>query len=502
MSLTARALSLLVPIVFTGACNPPQHISTADGEKGNRPNSSTGLGDLKPDAGGGVNMDPPNNIQPWPDAGIYPDTPPMVKEGDKCAGESQAAKQVPVDLLLLVDRSGSMTYKTPSGKSKWELAQSALVSFVKDTKSAGLGVGLQYFPVVKMCQADADCSTGIFGNRSCMESKGCATAAGMVMNPMVSCANAPTICPTGTTCVALGRCAETGLVCANIGMNCEGGTTANRCTAVPRTCRDGVVSQCMAADYANLAVPIADLPMGAGGLTVSLMATAPGGGTPTDPAVEATLAELRRRAMANPGRQQVLVLVTDGQPNSCAAMPIPLITKMIGDAKAGMPSISTYAIGVFTSDEIMSMPTMNMPITPVMTLEGWATAGGTNKPFILAAQDDLAQKLTDALNAIRGSALPCEYMIPMPANGQLDYGKVNVHVTGSSAGPMGVDIGYVGDMSKCDAVKGGWYYDVNPMAGTGTPSRVIMCPATCQKFKMDATANIELRFGCQTVVIQ
>ena len=238
-------------------------------------------------------------------------------------------------------------------------------------------------------------------------------------------------------------------------------------------------------------MPIADLPTATGALTVSLMATQPGGGTPTDPAVEAALGQLRMRATAHPDRHEVLVLVTDGQPNSCNADPIPLITKLIGDAKTGTPSIPTYAIGVFGQGEFQGGQ---------MTLSDWAMAGGTGMPFILTAGDDLTQKLLDALNAIRGSALPCEYMIPKPASGSLDYGKVNVHITGGSSGPMGLDLGYVGDASKCDPVKGGWYYDVDPMMGT--PARVIMCEATCKKFKMDATANIELRFGCQTVVIQ
>jgi hypothetical protein len=165
---------------------------------------------------------------------------------------------------------------------------------------------------------------------------------------------------------------------------------------------------------------------------------------------------------------------------------------MIGDAKAGTPSISTYTIGVFAPNETMAGEA---------TLTKWSAAGGTGTPFIVTANDDLTKKLQDALDAIRGSALPCEYTIPTPATGNLDFKKVNVHVTASSTGVKGLDIGHVDDPSKCDPVKGGWYYDVDPATG-GTPTRVVMCEATCKKFKMDATANIELRFGCETVIIQ
>jgi hypothetical protein len=280
-------------------------------------------------------------------------------------------------------------------------------------------------------------------------------------------------------------------MCTNLNQVCPGGAANNQCTPIPKTCRDGLTTNCSVPDFQKLAVPIGELPGAAGALSLSVLSTVAGGSTPTDPAVEAAMAELRMRATTNPGRHEALVLVTDGSPNGCDADPIPLITKMIGDAKMGTPSISTYAIGVLAPNEFAGGEA---------TLTEWSTAGGSGMPFIVMANDDLTKKLLDALNAIRGSALPCEYTIPKPASGNLDFKKVNVHVTGSSAGPMGTDIGHVDDVSKCDPVKGGWYYDVDPTKGT--PTRVVMCEATCKKFKMDATANIELRFGCETVVIQ
>ncbi|HXU83752.1 MAG TPA: hypothetical protein VN914_20300 [Polyangia bacterium] len=476
----------MVLLALGAGCQTSNQISSATGEPNRPNNSSGGLGNLnnQPDSGS-TPIKPPDDLKPFADAGSF-DTG-MVKE-EKCAGESQAAKQVPIDLLLLVDRSGSMDYKvSPGGKSKWALAQAALMAFVKDTKSAGMGVGLQYFPLVKPCNNDVDCGGGLFSG--CVESRTCANSTGP-LSPMVSCLGGGR-CPSGSTCVPLGRCSQSGDACSNLNDICPGGVTTNRCTLVPKACRDEVLANCNVGDYQKLAVPIADLPGASNALTFSLAVTAPGGSTPTDPATEAALKELRARATANPGRHEALVLVTDGSPNSCDKDPIPLITQLIGDAKAGTPSIPTYVIGVFGTGEF----TDGQP-----TLEMWATAGGTGMPFILTAGDDLTQKLLDALNAIRGSALPCEYMIPMPATGNLDFKKVNVHVTGSGTGPMGTDIGHVDDMSKCDPVKGGWYYDVDPAAGT--PTKVVMCEATCKKFKMDATANIELRFGCETVVIQ
>lgn len=63
-----------------------------------------------------------------------------------CAGTSSRAEQQPLDLYLMLDRSGSM--EDGAGTvTKWEAISSALSSFVGQTM-AGVSVGLQYFPSV------------------------------------------------------------------------------------------------------------------------------------------------------------------------------------------------------------------------------------------------------------------------------------------------------------------------------------------------------------------
>src|SRR3954449_3802904 len=129
--MSLRAQKRLIAWMFVAglgtSCQNSSQISSADGEKGGSSgnNSSTGLGNLgneKPDAGS--HIDPPDGLKPFGDTGALPDT--AIKE-EKCAGDSQMAKQVPIDLLLLVDRSGSMNNRvSPGGKTKWELAQNAL----------------------------------------------------------------------------------------------------------------------------------------------------------------------------------------------------------------------------------------------------------------------------------------------------------------------------------------------------------------------------------------
>jgi hypothetical protein len=56
----------------------------------------------------------------------------------------------PLDLMVLLDVSYSMDYD-----DKWLSVKSALKSFTTRSDSAGLGIGLQYFPLRAQCRVDA-----------------------------------------------------------------------------------------------------------------------------------------------------------------------------------------------------------------------------------------------------------------------------------------------------------------------------------------------------------
>ncbi len=76
----------------------------------------------------------------------FPDPKPPLGAGgmgnDTCAAEVKEAKAVPVDIYVLLDRSGSMT-KT---NDLWTPVTEAILSFVQSPTLTGVGVGLQYFP--------------------------------------------------------------------------------------------------------------------------------------------------------------------------------------------------------------------------------------------------------------------------------------------------------------------------------------------------------------------
>jgi hypothetical protein len=131
-------------------------------------------------------------------------------------------------------------------------------------------------------------------------------------------------------------------------------------------------------------------------------------------------------------------------------------------------------------------------IGDVMALDAIAQAGGTNGAFLVSANGNAGQQFLDAMLKIKGSLLACEFDIPQPDVGQLDYGLVNVQFT-----PDGGSSQIVPQVPSSAACGGnaGWYYD-NPAA----PKKILLCDATCQIVKSTAKASIQIVLGCATIV--
>ncbi|MGE0327948.1 MAG: vWA domain-containing protein [Polyangiaceae bacterium] len=59
---------------------------------------------------------------------------------DACASDTYGGKQLPLDMYIMMDRSGSME------GANWNAVTSAVTTFVQSPESDGIGVGLQFFP--------------------------------------------------------------------------------------------------------------------------------------------------------------------------------------------------------------------------------------------------------------------------------------------------------------------------------------------------------------------
>ncbi|HEY0712706.1 MAG TPA: hypothetical protein VGF45_08535, partial [Polyangia bacterium] len=226
------------------ACNSPNVVSTerAPGA-GASPGSGAGGSNGGVGPGGGASGGSSGGVINLPDAAApNPDVlppPPMA-----CAEQAHKAEAVPLDLLLLVDTSSSMDTRVGMA-TKWELAQGALTSFVRDQRSAGLGMGLQYFPNPKTCQAATDCGISLFGG--CRGRTRCVDANG---TPGPSCMTSlfGSSCPTGFTCVGTGLCSVSLADCLNIGQPCP--NNEGTCEAGAKTCASSTTAEeCNAGNY-------------------------------------------------------------------------------------------------------------------------------------------------------------------------------------------------------------------------------------------------------------
>ena len=169
-------------------------------------------------------------------------------------------------------------------------------------------------------------------------------------------------------------------------------------------------------------------------------------------------------------------------------MDIPGIAAIAAGGVSGTPAIKTFVIGVFTDAD---------KATATANLDALAAGGGTTKALIVTTGGNVAADFQAALDAIRGSALPCDYSIPVSMGGQQDFSKVNVQHT-DGAGMQSV-LPYKTNAAGC-GTSAGWYYDIDPAAG-GTPTKITLCPTTCNTVKSESgNAKVEILLGCKTLV--
>lgn len=226
--------------------------------------------------------------------------------------------------------------------------------------------------------------------------------------------------------------------------------------------------------YQTPVVAVGELPGNAPALQMALAARFPGPGTATEPAVRGAMAFAKQRASENPDRKQVVLLVTDGEPASCGAT-VESTSTAAAEGLMSEPSIPMYVLGLGNVGGLNQM----------------AVAGGTGQAFVV---DDpmQVQAVVDAMNAIRGLALPCEYKVPAPTSGSFDKNRVNLNWTTNGATTV---VPFVGDPAACEGVAMGWHFD-----NAEAPAQLIACPQTCEAFKAQG-GDVSVTLGCPIVVV-
>jgi len=239
---------------------------------------------------------------------------------------------------------------------------------------------------------------------------------------------------------------------------------------------------CDEASYAAPAVAMATLPGVGSDLRGSLLSKRMSGGTPLVQSLLGMGRYLSDWAVAHPEHRTVLVVATDGIPDGTCAGSVPentleqavaAATKMA----AGVPKVPVFVIGV--GDELSS-------------LDQIAVAGGSGKATLISTGADVDKQFIAALDAIRQKSLTCDYPIPPPQGGTLDLGAVNIGF--SEAGGRETLL-YVSKVDACAAAGDqGWYFN-HPTS----PTRIVLCPKTCDRISTSTTGEISVVFGCTRV---
>jgi hypothetical protein len=87
--------------------------------------------------------------------------------------------------------------------------------------------------------------------------------------------------------------------------------------------------------------------------------------------------------------------------------------------------------------------------------------------------------------------MPCQWTLPVPPGDEvLDPQKVNVVF---EDGATSLELGKVSQEADCAAVEHGWYYD-----DAAAPTKIIVCPQTCQWIQGRPDAQMLIKFGCQS----
>lgn len=249
-----------------------------------------------------------------------------------------------------------------------------------------------------------------------------------------------------------------------------------------------VRKQCSVADYAIPAVEMGLFPAVAPAVSTALDAQSMEYGTPITQVLDGMAIYMRANAAKNPSHKQIILLASDGLPDeTCKSEDNGLSGNSIEAASAKVRA--AYNDGKPAGDGTPSIPTFVIGVGSELDgLNQIAAAGGSERAILIDPTKNVQEEFLKALENIRRSVIPCDY--PIPQSTDFDAAKVNVTYNASSG--VNQTFGYVGGLGECAKAPDTGYYFDNPTA----PTKVTLCPKTCERVKADDQGEINIVFGC------
>jgi hypothetical protein len=240
---------------------------------------------------------------------------------------------------------------------------------------------------------------------------------------------------------------------------------------------------CTDAPYTNPNVPQTPLPSPAFGAAIAALNRTPNANwrtaTPTLAVFNGTVASLRNFAAPLPSIAQAVVLVTDGVPQNCTQNANDVDQVAAAVRASGM---LTYVVGVANPPGLDGGDNLD-------NLNVIAEAGGTERAFIVQTGDPLQTQadFKAVIDTIRGVSVSCNIEIPLPPEGA-NFIPEQVNVNVGSTGGESTRLSYAPSCERAD----GWRYD-DPAA----PASIVLCNDVCTNVQRDATATLNVEFGCE-----
>jgi hypothetical protein len=226
-------------------------------------------------------------------------------------------------------------------------------------------------------------------------------------------------------------------------------------------------------------------------LNTSLDAVTPKGYTPIVGGVTLGYQYLHTQVASTAGKK-FLVLITDGEETCAKDQEEGFIETTVKNAT--LVGIRTFVIGAPGSEDNraqLSRIAFNglTPKTATCVHASTPTNVGNCHFDLSLSGTTLATDLNNALAAISKETLGCEYDVPTPTSGMLDYGKVNVIYKPGAGAEQTIPQ----DNSKgCDLATG-WQYSADK-------KKIILCGSVCTAVKADSTGSVSIALGCGTIV--